>query len=292
MVSIPNALERLVVSLEQAAGLDRLGEAARPLTDAVGPGKAKDLLSGTAVGHPAHPLLVTVPIGAFASALALDLSEIDPKASRRLIGLGLLASVPTIATGLSDWGDTEGAERRVGIAHALSNSAAIGLLGASWLARRAGGSGRALAWAGFAVLGVGGWLGGHLAYALGVGVDTTAFTGPPQEWTDACAESDLSAEKPVAVNVADMSVLLVRQQAGVSALADRCTHRGGPLHEGTVVDGCIQCPWHASRFDLRDGSVTRGPATRPQPVLQARVIDGRVQVRRQETHALRNNPVP
>lgn len=292
MISISNALERFVVSLEQATALDRVGEPVRKLTDAIGPGRTKDLLSGTALGHPAHPLLVTVPIGAFASALGLDASNVDPKASRRLIALGLLASVPTVATGLSDWADTEGAERRIGIAHALSNSGALSLLGASWLVRRAGGSGRALAWAGFAVLGVGGWLGGHLAYALGVGVDTTAFTAPPQEWTDACADSDLLAGKPVAVSVGGMSVLLVREQGRVSALADRCTHRGAPLHEGTVVDGCIQCPWHASRFDLRDGSVTRGPASRPQPALQTRVVDGRVQVRRPETHALRTNPAP
>lgn len=289
--ALSQALERAVIRVEQARGLDRIGEPARQVTDVLGPGRVKDLLSGTALGHPAHPLLVTVPIGAFASAIALDATGGDAKASRRLVGLGLLASLPVAVTGLSDWADTEGAERRVGVAHAVSNSAALVLLSGSWLSRRAGGSGRTLALAGFAVLGVGGWLGGHLAYALGVGVDTTAFSLAPQEWTDVCAQSDLEPGKPLGVRLADLSVLVVRDQGTIRALVDRCTHRGAPLHEGAVIDGCIQCPWHASRFRLDDGSVAQGPATRPQPALQCRVVDGRVQVRRPEARALRTNPV-
>ena len=280
--ALSRVLERAVSRVEQARGLDRIGEPARKVTDVLGPGPVKDLLSGTALGHPAHPLLVTVPIGAFASAIALDATAGNAKASRQLIGLGLLASLPAAVSGLSDWADTEGAERRVGVAHALSNSAALALLSGSWLSRRVGGSGGTLALAGFALLGAGGWLGGHLAYALGVGVDTTVFDQAPPEWTDVCAQDDLQPGTPLGVRLADVSVLVVRDQGTISALVDRCTHRGAPLHEGTVVDGCIQCPWHASRFQLSDGSVAQGPATRPQPALHIRVVEGRVQVRRPE----------
>lgn len=287
---IPRTLERLALAIEGATVLDPPAELAQRLTGAVPAGGVKDLLSGTTVGHPVHPLLVTIPIGAFASALALDLTSGDRDASRRLIGIGLLSALPAAATGLSDWGDTQGAERRVGVAHALSNSAGLGLLAASWFARRAGDSGRGLALAGFAVVGVGGWLGGHLSYALGVGVDTTAFSKPPTDWSDACAEADLVEDVPLAVTVADIPVLLVRHAGAISALGDRCTHRGAPLHEGPVVDGCIECPWHASRFALSDGHVARGPATRPQPQLLTRLVAGRVQVRRDEERTLRLNP--
>ena len=85
--------------------------------------------------------------------------------------------------------------------------------------------------------------------------------------------------------------MLLRQGGRLHVLGDRCTHRGGALHEGQVVDGCIQCPLHGSRFSLDDGAVERGPATRPAPVFEVRIVDGRVQVRRQEVRALRTNPV-
>ncbi len=212
-------------------------------------------------------------------------------ASRRLIGLGVLSSLPAAATGLSDWGDTQGAERRVGLVHAASNTVGLALLTGSWLRRRGGGSGgRLLALAGFGVMGAGGWLGGHLSYALGVGVDTTAFSSPPTDWTDVCAETDLLEGQPQSFTVEEVPVLLVRHEGQLRALGDRCTHRGAPLHEGPVVDGCIECPWHASRFSLDDGAVVRGPATRPQPAFDVQASGGRVRVRRAEQRALRLNP--
>ena len=82
----------------------------------------------------------------------------------------------------------------------------------------------------------------------------------------------------------------MRHEGRLRALGDRCTHRGAPLHEGTLVDGCIECPWHASRFSLDDGAVVRGPATRPQPAFEVQVSGGRVRVRRDEERALRRNP--
>jgi nitrite reductase/ring-hydroxylating ferredoxin subunit len=144
----------------------------------------------------------------------------------------------------------------------------------------------------FAVTGAAGWLGGHLAYALGVGVDTTAFQTLPEEWTDACAEADLPDGRGMRVDVAGVPVLLARHAGRIVALADRCTHRGGPLHDGELADGCVTCPWHHSRFALDDGTVRAGPATRPQPTLEVRIESGRVQVRRPgEQRALRTNPI-
>jgi nitrite reductase/ring-hydroxylating ferredoxin subunit/uncharacterized membrane protein len=291
MPRLSELLERTISKLENAAGLDPAADAVQQISGKLPPGPVKDTLSGTQIGHPLHPLLVTLPIGAFTWACVLDLTRGDERAARRLIGLGLLAVLPTALTGISDWSDTEGAERRVGLVHAATNTVSVGLLIGSWVARRSPGRGRLTALAGLGLIGVSGWLGGHLAYAMGVGVDTTAFSAPPEEWTDAVAEADLSDGLPHAVTVDGLPVLLVRTGATVYALANRCTHRGAPLDEGKVVDGCIECPWHASRFRLSDGAVERGPATRPQPALAVRLVAGRVQVRRDEPKALRTNPV-
>ncbi|MEO7745611.1 MAG: Rieske 2Fe-2S domain-containing protein [Actinomycetota bacterium] len=290
MPLLSQTLERLVAAVETNTSLDAPADRLAKLTGAIPAGPLKDTLSGTEVGHPLHPVLVTVPIGSVASAIVLDLTGGDRDASRRLIGLGILSSLPAAATGLSDWSDTEGAERRVGLVHAASNTVGLALLTASWLSRRGGGGGRLLALAGFGVMGAGGWLGGHLSYALGVGVDTTAFMSPPTDWTDVCADTDLLEGQPQSFTVRDMPVLLVRNEGRVRALGDRCTHRGAPLHEGPIVDGCIECPWHASRFSLDDGAVVRGPATRPQPAFEVQVSGGRVRVRRAEERALRLNP--
>ena len=82
------------------------------------------------------------------------------------------------------------------------------------------------------------------------------------------------------VLVADgVDVLLVRQGGRVYALANRCTHRGGPLHQGRLSDGCVECPWHKSVFRLDDGSVERGPAAYPQRSFDVRVADGEIFVR-------------
>ncbi len=296
--TLSRLLDRATSAVEGASALDPAAGVVDRVASVIPAGRVKDTLSGVALGHPAHPMLVTVPIGAVTSAVVLDALGDDQRAARRLVGLGLLSAVPAALSGLSDWSDTRGAERRVGIAHLALNTVGLSLLGASWWVRRpadAGGAGHrgvgpVLSVAGLALLGGSGWLGGHLSYAMGVGVDTTAFQRPATEWTDAVAADDLVDGRPVAVMVEDMSVLLVRSDGVVRALADRCTHRGAPLHEGPVVDGCIECPWHASRFDLADGSVVRGPATRPAPVFDTRVVDGRVQVRRDEERTLRLNP--
>lgn len=292
MHRLSRLLERVTTTIERSAALDPPAEALDSVVSRLRAGTVKDVLSGVAVGHPLHPALVAVPIGAFSSALFLDLFGDSDAAAQRLVGLGLLSSVPAGLAGLTDWSDTRGAERRVGVAHLALNSAGLGLLGASWLARRRSEAttGTWLGLAGFGLVGASSWLGGHLAYALGVGVDTTAFQRPPTTWTDAVAEDDLVEGEAVAVTVEATPVMLVRRAGRIHAIGDRCSHRGAPLHEGPLVDDCIECPWHQSRFSVIDGSVIQGPATRPAATFLTRVVDGRVQVRRDEERTLRLNP--
>jgi len=295
MALMARLLDKVAERIENADGLDplaaRIATASAPLFSRP---LVKDLASGTPLGHPLHPLLVTIPIGSWSASLLFDLLG-NRKAAQTLVGFGVLAAVPTAVSGVSDWLDTDGAERRVGLAHAAANDLLVAAFTASWLARRANrhGLGLALSMAGSALIGVSGWLGGHLIYALGVGVDTTAFQTAPSTWTDAGAEVAVTVGALTGAVVAGVPVVLSRGADGsLVAYADRCTHRGAPLHEGQLVDGCIECPWHGSRFSLEDGHVVQGPATRPQAPYEVRVTDGRVEVRRaDEPRALRQNPV-
>lgn len=289
----PKLLERSVESIEQAGALDEpAAKLAGVIRKVIKPGPVEDTLSGVPVGHPLHPVLVAVPIGAWLSAGVLDALGNDDGA-RQLTALGVVAALPTAATGGTDWLFTEGAEKRVGFVHAMCNYVAVGAYGLSWWARARGArrTGVASSMFGASALGVAGWLGGHLAYAQGVGVDTTAFSQFRSEWTDVGAAAELPAGGSVAVvDAAGIPVLVTQRDRGWVAFADRCTHRGAPLHEGEVAHGCIVCPWHGSAFSLDDGTVHSGPATRPQPMFETRVEDGRLQVRRAENRTLRTNP--
>jgi nitrite reductase/ring-hydroxylating ferredoxin subunit len=290
--------DRITHAIEHAWFLDAVADRiAAAVPDRVRTGRGRDLVSGTRLGHPAHPAIVALPIGAWVSAGVLDVvgGRAARRSARRLIGFGTLAAAPTALTGWSDWLDTEGAERRVGLTHAAANAIAVGLYASSWAARGRGRHGRgvALALLGAGVLSAGGWLGGHLAFALGVGVDTTAFQHMDSEWADVGSASEVSAMGArLSGGAGGTPVLIVHTDRGLVAVADRCTHRGAPLHQGAIRDGCVVCPWHGSTFDLVTGAVVRGPATRPQPVFDVQTVADRVQVRRvDEPRSLRSNPV-
>ncbi len=276
--------------LEQATALDPTADAAVKVVDAVLPkGPLKDALHGTWLGHALHPLLVALPIGMWSGATLLDVTGADRKAARRLVGAGVLAVLPTAASGWADWSELGASKRpkRVGLVHAAANIATTTLYAASYLARRRGDQarGRDLALLGAAGLAVGGYLGGHLAYSEGVGVNRNADSAPtPTEWTDACAAEDVRDGALQRVEVDGRALVLTRRGPVLQGLEATCSHFGAPLDEGEIdtfgSDGaCVVCPWHGSRFRLSDGGVARGPATSPQRAFEVREQGGRVQVR-------------
>ena len=271
----PRDLIRQIERLSPLDGVsDRLGRAVNSAA-----GERKSLLSGTWLGHPLHPALTDVPVGCWTGAVALDILGGRRRAGAvaQLTGLGVLAALPAAATGLSDWADSYGGERRIGLVHALVNAAAMGLFAASLVSTR---HGRRLRLAGLTAVGAGGYLGGHLTYAKGLGVDHQVFVERPEGWVDVLALADLEEAVPVAVEAGAARVMLYRRGDVISAISDVCPHAGGPLHEGEVDEsGCVTCPWHGSRFRLRDGAAVRGPASAPAAPYAARVRDGRVEVR-------------
>ena len=249
-------------------------------------GGVKDVISGTWLGHPLHPVLTDVPIGTWTSATLLDLlgGEAGRPAAQRLIGVGLVAAVPTALSGATDWADTEPASdgiRRLGAVHAVANSAALLLYGSSLVARRRGAhaTGVLLGVAGAGAVAAGGWLGGDLSFARGVGVNESLFCDEPADWTPVLDASMLAENRPAHALVGDLSLVIVQRDGKVHALADRCSHRGGKLHQGELEGDCIACPLHGTRFRLEDGGIERGPAAYPQPVYEAQVHEGRVEVR-------------
>lgn len=144
------------------------------IPEALRTGPVRDALAGNAIGHALHPMLTDVPIGTWTSATLLDL--LGPRrwrgASATLTGIGLLASVPTVASGVVEWGGIPADQRRVAIVHAGSNYVAAGCYLVSFIAKLRGRTrtGRGAALLGALALGAGGYLGGHLAMGRGVGV--------------------------------------------------------------------------------------------------------------------------
>jgi nitrite reductase/ring-hydroxylating ferredoxin subunit/uncharacterized membrane protein len=277
-------LDKAMKRLEEADILDQPAEVVDAVVGpATRPRLVKNALSGTWLGHRFHPLMVPLPIGFWSGALLFDLV-----ATRRarwaadvLVGAGVAAAVPTAAAGLSDWSDAEPEGRRVGLVHATCNTLALVCYSASLVARLLGRrkAGVGFGLAGATAISVGGYLGGHLAYVQAVGVEKRRIAGGPKSWTAVLDATDLEPGRPQVVRAGDTDVLLYREGDRLHALWARCTHELGPLAEGEFADGCVRCPWHGSTFRLADGKVVRGPAAASQPVYEARVTDGKVEVR-------------
>jgi nitrite reductase/ring-hydroxylating ferredoxin subunit/uncharacterized membrane protein len=260
--------------------------------------QVKNFLHGTWVGHPLHAILTDIPIGAWTAAIAFD--ALDSISTRRqyavaadtAVALGLAGAVGAAAAGLTDWQDIDPPARRIGLVHGLLNIASVALFGSSLLARRRGNreTGRGLAALGYAVSVAAARLGGNLVYGQKIGVDHTASEKLPDEFTPVLSESDLDEGKPVRAEHHGAPILLVRRGSQIHALAETCSHLGGPLSEGKLDGYVIQCPWHGSRFSIRDGHVVDGPAVHPQPCLEARIRNGQVEVRKSNCRIPTANP--
>jgi hypothetical protein len=181
----PRPVVGAVRALERTRAIDTAGRPLEALARTALRSRAvAEGLRGAWLGHALHPLLTDFPLGAWASASFLDLFGGDDArpAARRLVGFGLLASLPTVASGLAEWQTVGGrGARRVGVVHAAVNSTATVLYGCSWLARRRGAHARAVALGlgGGVVATVGGWFGGHLTLVRKLGTADPAFGSDP-----------------------------------------------------------------------------------------------------------------
>ena len=247
-------------------------------------------LYGTWLGHPTHPIIVTVPAGAWVTSALLDACAIREDTNSRIglskaadatIALGLGSALLAAASGLNDWRFTELRSKRIGTLHGLTNVVAVTLMGTSSLLRWRGArsAGRMVSIGGLLLTAGAAYLGGQLVGHEKIGVDHSSVEGLPKAFTKVVALDQLPEGSLQGVTVGGTQIVLLRRGEQVYALADTCSHLGGPLHEGSLSDDCVSCPWHGSRFSMIDGRVVDGPASFPQPALETRIEAGVVEVR-------------
>lgn len=260
-------------------------------------GRARDrvtnALNGVWLGHPVHPPLASLASGALGTAVALDAMSLlgaqhsteardASRIATRALGVGILASVGSAVTGVTDWQHTHQTDRRVGLVHGVVNSAATALYALSWWDRRRGRRARAIATSaiGYGITLAGSYLGGALVFESGIGIDQSGTRLRTTEWTPVLPVTSLQNGKPQRVEVDGVGLVVCQTNPGeVSAFGEFCPHLAAPMADGWVDRGRIVCPWHGSRFALESGEVLRGPSAVPLPCYEARLVDGMIEVR-------------
>lgn len=269
---------------------DALQKAVHSVYDSAGDAgrNVKNALHGVWLGHPLHAVVTDLPVGAWTTALVCDaMEEITGsqefgRGADLAIGVGLAGAVIAAASGLTDWAETDGRARKIGVTHGLLNIAAAGLYTASMVSRSKGdrAAGRGLSLLGYAIAFGSAWLGGSLVYSEQVGVNHAAGGAAlPDRWTPVMAERDLNEGEVKRADANGYPVLLLKRDGKLIAMGERCSHAGGPLSQGKVDADTVTCPWHGSRFDLNSGRVLDGPATHPVPCFEARIVEGQIEVR-------------
>lgn len=236
-------------------------------------------------GHPIHPMLVGFPIAYLCGSACLDIAgraagRPDWHATARhlnTLGLGsaLLAAVPGLVDYVFAVPPASSARRRA-TNHMFANLSALGLFAAARAGRGKGSRPSALALAAeacaAALMAAAGWMGGTLVFRNQIAVDhryadagkwrmdSVALDSGGPNPVDVGADDELGVDQMKLLRVGSRRVVLARTERGYVAFDDRCTHKGGPLSDGALACGTVQCPWHGSQFDVHTGEVKHGPA--------------------------------
>ena len=240
----------------------------------------RDFLNGRWLGHPLHALLTDVPIGILFLVVLFDLAgQPEATATRAILLVGILAMVAAAVAGLADYSDTDGTARERATLHGTLMVVALLFYVVSFVLRSVASppwpAAIVLSLVGFAFLAAGAYVGGDVVYLLGNMVSRHAFRGSGTKWialdpAEKDDGGDIPEGRPVKGKLGINTLVLVRQGETVLALHDQCAHAGGPLSEGSLEADSIVCPWHASRYRLADGRVTRGPSVYDQPAYEVR----------------------
>lgn len=255
----------------------------------------KDLLHGTwLLRHPLHPAVTDVVVGGLTVVAALDVVSLvqgDDTLSRATI-IALIVSlafaVVAALSGYTDWNETYGNERRLGILHGTLMLLVTTGYVVSLALRLGDGPREPALWLGLLMwvsLALVSHLGGEMVFGFGAGVNRQAWAAVPTRWqATGVSAGSLEDRRPLRATLKNgFAVMLVKVEGELHAIGAVCTHAGGPLDEGELVGSerrDIKCPWHASVFSVRTGTALRGPATMDEPTFDVRVADsGTVEVR-------------
>jgi nitrite reductase/ring-hydroxylating ferredoxin subunit/uncharacterized membrane protein len=246
-----------------------------------------DFLHGSWLGHPLHPVLTDFVIGAWVMGGILDVvaalngSHSAARAADRLTTLGTVGAVPTALAGLADYTTIPRRALSTGAVHGLINTIGLGMYLFSLRDRQNGQRGRGVFISSMALgmLTLSAWLGGELTFRYGVGVNKSRFPAGLESWTPVLNEADLNEQEPRRVEHEGTPVLLYRYGGTVYAMGAVCGHDGAPLEEGRFEGLCVECPWHQSVYDLRDGRVVHGPTTYAEPSYATRIQNGQIEIK-------------
>jgi nitrite reductase/ring-hydroxylating ferredoxin subunit/uncharacterized membrane protein len=254
-------------------------------------------------GHPIHPMLVGFPAAYLFGSAAVDLWARATgrtewfRTARHMTTLGIGTALVAAVPGLIDYVfavPPKSSARTRATDHMFANVSALMLFSAARAGWRTDDPPRP--WVtvaeacGAALVVVAGWMGGTLVYRNQIAVDhrfanagkwrSLDIVAPDedQETVDVGAVDELGVGQMKLVRVGNRRIVLARTEDGHTAFDDRCTHKGGPLSDGSLVCGTVQCPWHGSQFDVRTGAVAQGPAREPIATYDVTEIDGQLRL--------------
>ena len=263
----------LVRYIEKQEALDKIGRTVNERIDAVlakTPERQKllDFLHGVWLGHPLHPVLVSVPIGCWSFAALIDLLSFGHQRQSRsatgAIAVGIAGAAAAMPAGLADWKDLTDQQRRIGLGHAALNSVALSFYVLSLSMRLLGaGPARLFGLMGFGVASASAFLGGDLVYRLQAGVAHLADAEPPENLHLSVGDLELGEREMKRIDANGFPLLVAKVDGKAYALVDVCSHLGCSLAAGELGSDRVTCNCHGSQFALRDGRVLRGPATAP-----------------------------
>ena len=246
----------------------------------------RDLLNGRWLGHPLHAVLTDAPIGILFLVIVFDVVG-QPVAAVWAVAVGILAMLAAALAGFADYADTDGRARQRATLHSTLMVLALVLYVISLFLRLGPeapfdpvpASAGWLSVASFLILSAGAYVGGDVVYLLGNMVNRHAFRGAGTKWialepAEVDGDGAIPEGRPIKARLGINQLVLVRQGDSVLALHDTCAHAGGPLNEGKLVDGLIECPWHFSRYRLENGHVVGGPSVYDQPAYEVRRREG------------------
>jgi nitrite reductase/ring-hydroxylating ferredoxin subunit/uncharacterized membrane protein len=242
----------------------------------------KDILNGAWLGHPLHAAATDIPIGTLLLTVVLDLMGQKGAADIALVAT-ILFMIGAAVTGAADYADTDGTAMVRATLHSTLMVIALLVLLLSLALRATSATDRTiptvLSLVGFLIVIAGAYVGGDVVYVFGNMVSRHAFRGAGTKWVrletgDVTDLATLPEATPTKARAGVNELVLVRIADTIHALHATCSHAGGPLAQGTFIDGCIECPWHGSRFRLADGQVQRGPALYDQPAYEIRAAEG------------------
>jgi uncharacterized membrane protein/nitrite reductase/ring-hydroxylating ferredoxin subunit len=231
--------------------------------------------------HPLHPILIGFPLAFFIGSFVFDIlsflykSEAFRTTAYYLNIAGVISAVLAAIPGIIDFIYTvppKSSAKKRAATHGLLNSYNLILFLIIILLKKNNSLGYSilvgLEAVGVLILSVAGWMGGTLVYRNQIGVDPRyAHAG---KWKEeylkkepeivVARTDELMLNQMKLIHIEDKRIVIARSEDGYVAFNDRCTHKGGSLAGGSIMCGTVQCPWHGSQFNVKDGSVNAGPA--------------------------------